>query len=321
MSKKTILIIGVSSFVGSNLAEFLKRDYRIVGTYNDFRFKMPGILTLPCDVLNRDSIQSVMYMTKPDATIYAAGLTSISQSAEFPKLADALNNGGVFNVSNFTERYGSKLIYISSSFIFSGENITFNEEETPFPLTSFGQSKASAEYFIQKSCMDYLIFRCCPLVGKTFNPQQLTFFDVLEKCYFEKRPILADSKIKTGFLDVYFLARMIKRCLDENIINRLVHISSQDVLSRYEFAKLYSKIFSQPEAPIVKSVQPFPFRPEVDNVYRDEHYFKMNLKNVEESLGIKFPSIEESLQWTFKRLGGVNKAGKRSKSASGITYI
>jgi len=38
---KTILIFGISSFVGSNLAFFLKEDFRIVGTYKKNYVKKP----------------------------------------------------------------------------------------------------------------------------------------------------------------------------------------------------------------------------------------------------------------------------------------
>ena len=60
--KKTILIFGLSSFLGSNLADFFKKDYRIVGTYNKNTVKIPGILTIPCDVLVKEEVllQSVL---------------------------------------------------------------------------------------------------------------------------------------------------------------------------------------------------------------------------------------------------------------------
>ncbi|PJB53787.1 MAG: hypothetical protein CO099_05215, partial [Bdellovibrio sp. CG_4_9_14_3_um_filter_39_7] len=74
--RKTILIFGVSSFVGSNLAEYLKKDYRVVGTYNKNPVQIPGVLTLPCDVLSKDEVQLILFATKPDITIYAVGLSS-----------------------------------------------------------------------------------------------------------------------------------------------------------------------------------------------------------------------------------------------------
>ena len=70
MSKKTILIYGISSFLGSNLAEFLKKDYRIVGTYHKTKVSLDGILTIPCDVLAVEEVQLTLYAFKPDIVIY-----------------------------------------------------------------------------------------------------------------------------------------------------------------------------------------------------------------------------------------------------------
>ena len=55
--RKTVLIIGASSFVGSNLLESLKEDYRVVGTYYQTPVDVSGILSLPCDVLRKEAVQ------------------------------------------------------------------------------------------------------------------------------------------------------------------------------------------------------------------------------------------------------------------------
>jgi dTDP-4-dehydrorhamnose reductase len=59
--RKTVLIIGVNSFVGSNLAEFFRKDYRVVGTYHKKNHPLPGILTLPCDVLNKEEVSTLRF--------------------------------------------------------------------------------------------------------------------------------------------------------------------------------------------------------------------------------------------------------------------
>jgi dTDP-4-dehydrorhamnose reductase len=96
-TKKTILIYGISSFVGSNLAEFLSKEYRVVGTYHRTKVKINGVLTVPCDVLQKEEVQLTLYAFKPDVVIYAAGLTSILDCNEASDYADALNTVGLFN--------------------------------------------------------------------------------------------------------------------------------------------------------------------------------------------------------------------------------
>ena len=166
MKTKTVLIFGISSFLGSNLAAELKKDYRVVGTYFNTPVDIEGILTLKCDVHNKDLVQRITFLFKPDITIYAVGLTDISACQEYPKVADALNTAGVFNVSMASERYNSKFIYFSSSYIFSGEDTLFTEADTPTPSSVYGNTVASSEFYIQKSCLNYIIFRCAPIFGR-----------------------------------------------------------------------------------------------------------------------------------------------------------
>jgi dTDP-4-dehydrorhamnose reductase len=124
---KTILIYGVSSFVGSNLAEYFKKDYKVIGTYFKNVVNIPGVLTLPCDVLSKERVALVAYIAKPDLVIYAVGLSSLVDCGIDNALADALNASGVYNVSDTAQRYKAQLCYISSGFVFGGEDRNYIE--------------------------------------------------------------------------------------------------------------------------------------------------------------------------------------------------
>src|SRR5690554_6923361 len=103
--KQTILIFGVSSFVGSNLLELLKEDYRIIGTYHKTPVSIPGITCIPCDVLKKDYVSNITARFRPDFTIYAIGISSLKECQLHPKQSDALNYSGAINCCSAAERY------------------------------------------------------------------------------------------------------------------------------------------------------------------------------------------------------------------------
>lgn len=323
MTKKTILIFGISSFVGSNLAEILKKDYRVIGTYNKTRVEIEDVLTVPCDVLNRLAVQTVIYTFQPDYTIYAVGLSSISDCSEADKLADLLNSVGVYNVMEYTERYKSKLIYLSTSFVFPGVNTVCMESETPLSNTVFGVKMAATEFYIQKGCLNYLIFRSCPLYGRSFHPLQKTFFELLEYSFFYNQNIPADSRVHTGYLDVQIFAEIIKKSLDANLTNRLVNISTSNIMTRYEFAVQFAKKFKQNDALVTKYNWEYPFDAKNVSAYRTDGdlYFRLNTANLESILNYKMPTIEQSLDFTYSRLVGQTKQAKGIKKSSGVSFI
>lgn len=316
---KTILIFGISSFVGSNLAEFFKNDYRVVGTYYSTPIYIPGILTVPCDVLEKSQVQLVLFAFRPDITIYSVGLTSLIDSKEAPELADALNTGGLFNVSENCQRYKSKLIYLSSAFVFGGEERKYLERDIPDANTLYGKTKASSEFYIQRTSLNYLIFRCCHLYGRSIKSSQQTWFELLQKKIKSGQNIASDNFVYCGFLDVYFVAMIMELCLRRDISNRLFQISSVDMMTYYEFAKKYCEVFNDQGQNISKTRWEYPIMKSANVFPGEKVYLSLDVLNVEGYLNMKLPSIKDSLEFTYKRFYGIKKISRDVNE--GITFI
>jgi dTDP-4-dehydrorhamnose reductase len=300
--RKTVMIFGISSFVGSNLAEALKDDFRVVGTYHKTPMSIPGVTCLPCDVLKKDYVNRILAIVKPDFTIYAIGLSSLMECKQKPKLADALNSVGAANVCSASERQRSKFVFLSSGFVHSGENLTYTEGDTPFPTTAFGNSLSSAEFYVQRSCLNYLIFRCGVIYGRSFRSQHPNWFEYLERALSRGEKFVVDDSVRTGFLDVKIVAGILKKALLENVTNRLLQVTSTDVMTRFEFAKKYAQIFHFDESLLQKNVIPFPLEKRPGKDFVQDFTFRMSVANIEEFLGTKMASIEDSLSFTHKRL-------------------
>ncbi len=321
--RKTILIVGINSFLGSNLAEFFRKDYRVVGTYHKKIQQLPGILCLPCDVLNKDEVQLVLYAFKPDLVLYCVGLTSVKDCADTPNASDALNSSGLFNVAEMAPRYGARIVYFSSQFIFSGMNKNYNEMDNADVITQYGKSQASSEFYLQKSSLNYLIIRCSKFYGRGVSPLRNTWFEILQRNLKNNVSANYDNFLAQGFVDVYYLGMVLKMCIDKNVTNRLVHFSSQDTMTYFEFAKLYAEVFGESDSLINKGKWHLPILKgtTVDRVDELLHY-KLDVLNVEGLLKIKMPTIRESLEFTLKRFNGAKKSTRSTKDKSeGLSYI
>jgi dTDP-4-dehydrorhamnose reductase len=300
--RKTVMIFGITSFVGSNLAEVLKNDFRVVGTYHKTPVNIPGVTCYHCDVHKKDYVSKLIAIVKPDFTIYAIGLSSLAECKQLPKLADALNSVGAANVCSASERFRSKFVYLSSAFVHSGENPTYKEGDTPFPNTAFGSSLSSAEFYVQRSCLNYLIFRMGNIYGRSYRDQHPNWFECLERAVARGDKLVADDSVKMGFLDIQIVARILKKALQENITNRLLHVSSADIMTRYEFAQNYARLFKLNGTLIQSSLVPFPVDRKRDKDALQDFTFRLSVANIEEFLGTTMPTIEESLIFTKKRL-------------------
>lgn len=320
--RKTIVIFGVSSFIGSNLAEFLKKDFKVVGTYHKNSIRIPGVLTLPCDVLAKEEVQLVLFAFKPDYVLYCAGVSSIVDCHKYEALADALNTSGLFNVSEYCQRYKAQICYISSSFIFAGQQKTYYEMDIPDSLTSYGKTQAAAEFFIQKTSLNYLIFRCCRFYGRNIVLQRPTLFQNIQKRFYEGDALQMDNYITTGYLDVYYFAMILKMCFDTGVSNRLFQVSSKDTNTIYDFTKTYAEVFGESADIISKSRWAFPVNQTQSSTQVGEKlFFRMDTANIEGFLNIELPTIKESLELSFKRWGGVTKTGGNTSSSDSVKFI
>lgn len=301
--RKTVLLFGISSFVGSNLFEELKNDFRIIGTYHDTPVRIPGVLTIKCDVLKKDFVNSLFAIFRPDVVIYAVGEKNILTCHHDKAHADALNTAGAINVCSSSDRFGAKFVYLSSSLVHSGENNAFKESETPFPCTVYGHSVSAAEFYIQRSCLNFIILRCSLLYGRSYNPKRPNRFELIEDRLTRDETFIADSHISFGFIDVAMLGKILRIIIREDISNRLFQISSQDVMTYYDFALSYAKIFKKEASHIVRGQWEFPVGGSSHSGQQlDDYFFKMDCTNIEGALNITLPSVEESLEETARRL-------------------
>ncbi|NOT79530.1 MAG: sugar nucleotide-binding protein [Bacteriovoracaceae bacterium] len=322
-SRKTILIIGINSFIGSNLAEFFRKDYRVVGTYHKINQPLPGILCLPCDVLAKDEVQLVLYAFKPDIVLYCVGLTSLKDCADKPNASDALNSAGLFNVAELAPRYGARIVYFSSQYLFSGANKNYNEMDNADVITQYGKSQASSEFYLQKSSLNYLIVRCSKVYGRGVSALRNTWFEQLQKNLKNNQSAIYDDFVHQGFIDIYYLGMVLKMCIDKNVANRLIHFSSQDTMTHYEFAKAYTEVFNESDGLLNKGKWALPILKSSSIERVDEHlHYKLDVLNIEGLLKIKMPTIRESLEFTFRRLDGVKSVNKSvTNKGDGVSYI
>ena len=321
--KKTIVIFGVSSFVGSNLAETLKKDYRIIGTYYSNPTRIPGILTLPCNVLTKDEVQLILFTFRPDITVYCAGLSSVYECSVSTKLAGALNTSGLFNVAEFCQRYKSLICYFSSGFVFGGEKRTHSDLDTLGASTVYGKTQAAAEFYLQKMALSYIIFRTCKIYGRSLRIEQLTWFEEMQKKIKNRETVNCDNALKLGFIDVSYIAMIVKTCFDRDIYNQLFQISSKDIISHYEFARIYCSIFKENEQFLIGNNWPFPIVEDSSSLFEEDSnaHFQLDVEGTESSLDITLPTVTESLKLTHRRFFGQDRKNKKEKLSDEISFI
>ncbi|MCT4642605.1 MAG: sugar nucleotide-binding protein [Bacteriovoracaceae bacterium] len=242
--KKTVLIFGASSFVGSNLASSFVKDSIVYGTYFKNNPNSSDFLSFECDIANSKRVRAIVAFTKPDIIFYCIGKRGVLNAAKDPVITEELNNSGVFHVSEAADLFNSKLIFISSAFTFPGDLKIRSSIENPISNTVYGSSMSSSEFYIRKSCLNYLIIRAPILYGKGFNIKNLNIWDILNIKLSCNEKVYCDDKHKVGFLSIKTFCEYVKNAIINNLTNITIQFSSNDYMTQFEFSKLVCDIFS-----------------------------------------------------------------------------
>ena len=149
-----ILITGGNGILGRTLQR------RLVG--HELR-----VADLPdVDITRLASFGTVMAVFSPDAVIHCAAMTAVDACETEPDKAFAINTIGSANVAATCFRHGTRLIAISTDYVFCGGlDRPYHEWDSPAPRTVYGSSKLAGENAIRQHCPDHAILRTAWLYG------------------------------------------------------------------------------------------------------------------------------------------------------------
>ena len=95
----------------------------------------------------------------PDIVIHTAALTNVDLCETNNVLANLINVQGTKNIVDGCMKIQSKIIFISTSYVFDGNSDQYFEEDLPNPTSYYGITKYESEKIIQNSNLDFLILR------------------------------------------------------------------------------------------------------------------------------------------------------------------
>src|SRR5579864_1701104 len=118
------------------------------------------------DIRNLDQVRTAIEHSKPDWIVMAAAYTDVDGCEINPTLASSVNTHGAVNVAKAAARAGSKLLFVSTDYVFDGKkNSPYETTDTRNPINAYGRSKADAEEKISQIVPDCCIVRTSWLFG------------------------------------------------------------------------------------------------------------------------------------------------------------
>jgi dTDP-4-dehydrorhamnose reductase len=137
-----VLILGSKGQLGSSILEKFD-DHAFDGHF------MSAFSHDELDVTDIEQMKKKFEILRPDTVVNCAAWTDVEGAESNYTLARDINYLGVVNVMRVAEKYNTKIIQISTDYVFDGSHETpIGESEIQNPINRYGKSKADAERFL-----------------------------------------------------------------------------------------------------------------------------------------------------------------------------
>ena len=246
-NKNKILILGANGFLGSNIIQLRSKNKKF---FKDFSFIAADLhnnnidKAVPfyhIDITHQEDVYKRIVSLSPDIIVLTAAMTNVDQNEKDKRLATKINVEGPKNVIKACKQINSKLIFMSTDFVFDGRNKGYyTEEDIPNPISHYGKTKFDAELAIVNSDIDHLICRTAVLYG--WNNEKLNFITwVLKKLQDKEQINIVTDQINNPTY-VRNLAEIILKLIEKKA-SGIYHSAGDDALSRYEIAIKCAEVF------------------------------------------------------------------------------
>jgi len=240
-----VLVLGVTGMLGSAVyrvfSQSKKHDVwgtlRSDGGKRHFPIENQTNLVSGIDVLDQDSLISVLNKVKPDVVINCVGLIKQLADANDPLSALPINAILPHRLAHLCELLDARLIHVSTDCVFSGSAGMYTEEDISDASDLYGKSKFIGELHDQPNAITLRT----SIIGHELGSQ----FALVDWFLAQEGVVKGYSKAIFSGLPTVELARVIRDyVLPKPNLNGLYHVSVKPI-DKLSLLKLVAKMYGK----------------------------------------------------------------------------
>ncbi|HHT9125903.1 MAG TPA: dTDP-4-dehydrorhamnose reductase [Candidatus Brocadiia bacterium] len=169
------LLIGANGQLGSDLRKALNPEISPKASLEDARTNKfvhaTPLLLIPLthadiEITDFNQVKEILERHRPDVVINTAAYNRVDDCEDNIERAFNVNAYGVRNLAIACKNIDATLVHFSTDYVFDGLKTTpYKEDDAPRPISVYGISKLTGEYFIRYILKRYFIIRTCGLYG------------------------------------------------------------------------------------------------------------------------------------------------------------
>lgn len=254
-SKPKILITGANGLLGQKLVEQLVDGgkFEVIATgKGPCRLNGAGFTYKSLDITNPTEVSEVISKIGPETIIHSAAMTNVDECELNQEACTEVNVKATEYLVKAAEKVQSHFIFVSTDFIFSGENGPYDEEAEAAPVNFYGETKLIGENMVKNSKTSWAIARTVLVYGIA-NDLSRSNIILWVKTSLEagKEIQVVDDQVRTPTLAEDLAAGCI--LIAEQKAEGIFNISGSDLLTPYEMAMMTADFFELDKNLILKT--------------------------------------------------------------------
>jgi dTDP-4-dehydrorhamnose reductase len=242
--QKKILLTGANGLLGQKTADVFARetDHELLLADLASKGEEPRKYSyIQLDITNKEKVKSVVKDYKPDIIINAAAYTNVDGCETERELSWRVNVDAVKNLIIASRYCSSKIIHISTDYIFDGVKGGYDEDSTPNPLSFYGKSKLASENALFASGVSCAVIRTMIIYGSGKNVKKNFALWLVDKLGNNESVNIVDDQFGMPTM-VDDLGLALIRIVDRERTG-VYNVCGSEYLNRYEFALKLADVF------------------------------------------------------------------------------
>jgi len=232
-TKMKIFISGASGLVGGNcLKHFAEQGATVVGSY----FSYPTHNTVFYDTLNpQHSDNFDVHAFAPDVIVHCGALTHVDYCETNIDESYQKTVQSTINLIEVAKTCNARMVYISTDYVFDGENGPYKEDAPVNPISVYARHKLEAEHLVLAQLTDALVLRVTNVYGDEVRGKNFVA-RIIEQCeQNQKLTLKLPYDQYASPANAWDIARAMYVLLQDHKTG-IYHIGSTDYLNRVELA-------------------------------------------------------------------------------------
>jgi len=231
------LVTGASGLVGQNVVlDLVKQKHEVYSIYHDEK-PINGI-SIKLDLADLEKIKQVVQEIKPNIVIHLAAITNVDLCETEKKLAHTINAISTATLAKQAAKIGAFFVYVSTDYVFDGQNGMKKEEDAPGPLGYYGATKLEGELSLNNFASGWAIVRTSTPFG--IHPKKKSFPLWIKESLESNKEIKVLTDQFTSPTYVPNLSKMIIEVATRQI-NGIIHLAGASRISRYQLASMIAE--------------------------------------------------------------------------------